>query len=211
MAFMRNTAQAGDALDLLRSLPACCTPLAFFDPQYRGVLDKLRFGNEGSRQKGRALLPAMTEQYIDAVCREIARALVSSGYLMRWSDTFSLCEGHHLRVTDALKCVDLIAWNNTRFGMGKRSRRRGDYLLILQKPPIIASTWRDHGIPSRWSEKVDRKAHPHAKPIGLVERLIGSLHRPRRPRRRPGCWQLRGHARGAAAGATVHRLRHRLR
>src|SRR5262249_51566754 len=49
--FVRNIAQQGDALDLLTSLPDACAALAFFDPQHRGVLDKLKFGNEGARQK----------------------------------------------------------------------------------------------------------------------------------------------------------------
>jgi site-specific DNA-methyltransferase (adenine-specific) len=44
-----NVAQCQDALDLLRALPAGCAPLAFFDPQHRGVLDRLKFGNEGAR------------------------------------------------------------------------------------------------------------------------------------------------------------------
>jgi site-specific DNA-methyltransferase (adenine-specific) len=162
-------------LALLRSLPDGCTPLVFFDPQYRGVLDKLKFGNEGARQKGRFKLPPMTDDYIDACCREIARILKPGGYLMRWSDTFNLCEGHHLRIADVLKCVDLIAWDSLRIGMGKRTRRRGDYLLILQKPPIGAKTWKDHGIAKRWPEKVDRTTHPHVKPIGLITRLIGAV------------------------------------
>jgi hypothetical protein len=54
-----NVAQCRDALDLLRALPAGCAPLAFFDPQHRGVLDRLKFGNEGARQRGRAKLPAI--------------------------------------------------------------------------------------------------------------------------------------------------------
>jgi site-specific DNA-methyltransferase (adenine-specific) len=174
-SFAANIAQRGDALDLLASIPDACTPLVFFDPQHRAVLDKLAFGNEGSRQRGRYILPAMTEDYIDRVCRECARALRPSGYLMLWADTFSLCEAHHLRVADAFKCVDLLAWDNLRIGMGKRSRRRGDYLLVLQKPPISAKTWTDHGIPSRWQEKVDRGGHPHIKPIGLITRLIGAV------------------------------------
>src|SRR6516164_5632560 len=94
----RNVAQRGDALDLLTSLPDACAALAFFDPQHRGVLDKLKFGNEGARQKGRAALPAMPDDYIDACCREIARVLRPSGYCMRWFDTYGLCEAHHLRV-----------------------------------------------------------------------------------------------------------------
>jgi site-specific DNA-methyltransferase (adenine-specific) len=63
--------------------------------------------------------------------------------------------------------------------MGKRSRRRGDYLLVLQKPPIKAgATWRDHGIPNRWTEKTDRHIHPHIKPTGLIARLIGATTQP---------------------------------
>ena len=177
--YARNVAQRGDALELLRSLPDACAALAFFDPQHRGVLDKLAFGNEGARQRERCRLPAMGEDYIDACCREIARVLVPSGYCMRWVDTYGLCEAHHLRVADCLKCVDLIAWDNLRPGNGYRSRRRGDYLLVLQKKPLAAkSTWRDHGIPSRWVERVDRKIYPHAKPAGLIERLIGAVTLP---------------------------------
>jgi site-specific DNA-methyltransferase (adenine-specific) len=92
MMYQRNHVQSGDALDLLQSLRDCCTPLVFFDPQHRTVLDKLSYGNEGARQKGRANLPAMTDSYIDACCREVARLLIPSGYLMRWVDTYCLGE-----------------------------------------------------------------------------------------------------------------------
>jgi site-specific DNA-methyltransferase (adenine-specific) len=174
-----NVVQQGDALELLRSLPHGCTPLVFFDPQYRAVLDKLKFGNEGARQKERALLPAMSGDYIDACCRAAVLVLRGSGYLMLWADTFNVCEAHHHRIADVLPCVDLISWDSQRIGMGCRSRRRGSYLLVLQKPPIVAKqTWTDHGIPDRWPEKVDRSLHPHIKPIGLIKRLIGAVTEP---------------------------------
>jgi site-specific DNA-methyltransferase (adenine-specific) len=174
--FSPNTIQHGDALTLLRSLSNACTPLVLFDPQFRAMLDKLKFGNEGERQRGRARLPAMSENYIDGCCLEIGRVLKPSGYLMRWLDTFGLVEAHHLRIPrEHLAPVDLIAWDCERMGMGKRSRRRGDYLLVLQKPPTRARvTWRDHSIPDRWPEKVERKLHPHIKPIGLIARLIAA-------------------------------------
>jgi site-specific DNA-methyltransferase (adenine-specific) len=173
-----NVMQQGDALTLLRSLLDRCTPLVFFDPQHRAVLDKLKFGNEGARQRGRAGLPAMSESYIDDCCRESVRVLAPRGYLMRWVDTYTLCQARHLRIADLCQSVDLIAWDSLRIGNGYRSRRRGDYLLILQKPPITAKNWRDHGIPSRWPEKVDRHIHPHIKPIGLITRLIGAVTQP---------------------------------
>jgi site-specific DNA-methyltransferase (adenine-specific) len=172
----------GDALVLIRSLSDDCTPLVFFDPEHRGVLDHLKFGNEGARQRGRARLPAMSEEYITAVETEIARKLRPSGFLMRCVDTYGLCQAHHLRIP--LVTVDLIAWDNLRIGMGKRARRRGDYLVVLQKPPIKAgTTWRDHGIPTRWPEKINlaqypRELYPHTKPIGLIARLIAATTAP---------------------------------
>src|SRR5262249_54003606 len=59
--------QRGDALALLRLLLEAYTPLVFFDPQHRAVLDKLKFGNEGARQKGRAGLPAMSDERVDVL------------------------------------------------------------------------------------------------------------------------------------------------
>jgi site-specific DNA-methyltransferase (adenine-specific) len=176
--FTRNIEQRGDALTLLKSLPDACTPLVFFDPQHRSVLNKLKFGNEADRQRGRAALPSMTETYIDSVVIESERILKSSGYLFWWLDTFCLVQAHHLRVP-VLVAVDLIAWDSLRLGMGKRSRRRGDYLMVLQKPPIKANaTWCDHSIPNRWAEKVDRRIHPHVKPIELIKKLIAATTNP---------------------------------
>jgi site-specific DNA-methyltransferase (adenine-specific) len=169
----------GDALDLLRSLADHSAAAAFFDPQHRTTLDRLAYGNEGSRQRERCALPQMTEDYIDCCLREIARVLRPSGYLFLWADAVRLCQGHHLHIADVLPCVDLIAWDNGKFGMGYRARRCGEYLLVLQKPPLRAKgTWTDHGIRDRWVEKVDRRIHPHIKPAGLLRRLIAAVTAP---------------------------------
>jgi hypothetical protein len=80
----------------------------------------------------------MTSDYLDACCREAARVLRPSGYLLQWADTFRLCEAYHKEIVDVVKCADLIAWDNERIGNGYRSRRRGDYLLVLQKRPLAA-------------------------------------------------------------------------
>ena len=93
-----NVVQRGDALTLLRSLPDGCTPVVFFDPQHRAVLDKLQYGNEGARQKRRASLPVMSDSYILDCLRESVRVLTRSGYLMLWCDTYNLCQARHLQI-----------------------------------------------------------------------------------------------------------------
>lgn len=168
-------------MTLLRSLKSDSVKLIFFDPQYRQVLDKLKFGNEGKRQKRRAELPQMDEKTIKEFCWQIERVLKPSGYCCFWMDKFTLCNfnidryfssafSFHLT---AMNKVDLITWDKMRFGMGKRSRRRGEYLLILQKSPVKASaTWTDHGIPDVWQEKIANKDHVHHKPYELQQRII---------------------------------------
>jgi hypothetical protein len=64
-----NIAQIGDALALLRSLPGSCSPLGFFDPQYRGVMDKLKFGNEGARQKADSVV--ITRMSVHTPCAKL--------------------------------------------------------------------------------------------------------------------------------------------
>jgi site-specific DNA-methyltransferase (adenine-specific) len=178
--FEFNVAQKGDAFDLLQSVPDGSAAAVVFDPQYRSNLDALKFGNEGvSRQRKRCALPQMTDDYIDQCCREAARVLRPSAYLLIWADTFRLCTAYHLRVRDVLPCVDLISWNSEKRGQGCRARRYGGYLVILQKKPKRArATWSDRSIPDRWSEKVDRRVHVHVKPRELLTRLIAAVTKP---------------------------------
>jgi site-specific DNA-methyltransferase (adenine-specific) len=180
--YPRNVIQYGDSLALLQWLSDSCTRLGFFDPQHRDNLDKQKYGNEGARQRERCKLPQMSSEYIDACCREFARVLMPSGYLLRWQNAFQVGIGVHLRLADVLQCVDIIAWDNLRLSNGYRARRRGDYLVALQKPPIKArATWRTKPtIPDRWPEKIikPRSQHPHIKPIGLISALIEAITSP---------------------------------
>ena len=135
-------------LSLLSEVEDKSIALAFFDPQYRGVLDKMKYGNEGERQKGRSELHQMSEEMICDFISEIHRVLKSSAYLMLWIDKFHLCEGIQgwLEGT-TLQTVDLITWDKCRMGMGYRTRRQSEYLLVLQKKPIKAKgTWNLHNI-----------------------------------------------------------------
>lgn len=174
--FALDARNRSDGLDLLRSLPPNSFPLCFFDPQYRGVLDKQKYGNEGKRQRERSALPQMSEGTIVDFIESIDMCLMSSGHLLLWMDKFHLCTGISgwLGATD-LGTVDLIVWNKLRMGMGYRTRRVSEYCLVLQKRPMRAKgVWTAHDIPDVWSEKQDRVA-AHGKPVGLQSRLIEAL------------------------------------
>src|SRR4051812_8996660 len=70
-----------DGLILLKSLKNSSVSAVFFDPQYRGVLDKMNYGNEGERQIERSKLIQMNEKKIIAFVREVNRILKPSGHL----------------------------------------------------------------------------------------------------------------------------------
>ena len=179
MRIKKNTKLTINGLELMQSLESQSVDLCFFDPQYRGVLDKLKYGNEGERQKGRATLHQMSNETIIESIAEIDRVLKNSCYLMLWIDKFHLCEGikQWLKGTE-LQIVDLITWDKGKMGMGYRTRKQCEYLLVLQKVPIKAKgTWKSHSIRDIWSEKIpseELKLHPHSKPKGLQKALIES-------------------------------------
>lgn len=174
--FVLDARNHADGLELLRALEPDSFPLCIFDPQYRGVLDKQKYGNEGSRQKGRSVLPQMHETQIISFIKEIDRVLMPSGHLLLWMDKFHLCTGvtHWLNGT-ALNTVDLVVWNKMRMGMGYRTRRMSEYCLVLQKAPLRAKgVWLAHDIPDVWNERLDRRS-AHSKPIKLQARLMEAL------------------------------------
>ena len=76
---------------MLLMIPDNTIKTSFFDPQYRGVLDKLNYGNEGKqRGKQRCDLPQMSEETIIDFVRELNRVTVKSGHLFLWVDKFPL-------------------------------------------------------------------------------------------------------------------------
>ena len=164
----------------MANLPDESISATFFDPQYRGVLDKLSYGNEGkSRGKARAALRQMTDDVIAEFLKEISRTLVPSGHLFLWIDKFHLCTGISEWISETdLQTVDLITWDKGRIGMGYRSRRSCEYLVVLQKRPTRAKgVWTKHDIPDVWKEKVSKK-ETHAKPIELQQALIEAVTPP---------------------------------
>ena len=60
-------------------------------------------------------------------------------------------------------------------GMGYRSRRYSEHLIIIQKEPTKAKgVWTIHDIPDVWKEKIENgsRNHAHSKPRELQKRLI---------------------------------------
>lgn len=176
-----NQRVAMDGIALMSKLPDACIAAAFFDPQYRGVLDKLGYGNEGVlRGQKRSALPQMSSETIAEFIRAIDRVLGPSGHLFLWIDKFHLCSGINEWIEETeLETVDLVTWDKGRIGMGYRTRRRSEYLVVLQKAPKRAKgVWTRHDIPDVWEEKAVSNA-VHAKPVGLQRALIEAVTAPR--------------------------------
>ena len=75
-----NKKNLANGLDLLSEIKDESISVAFFDPQYRGILDKLKYGNEGlSRGKARCNLQQMDEETIINFIKEIDRTLKKVG------------------------------------------------------------------------------------------------------------------------------------
>lgn len=188
-----NCRQNMDGRELLSSVPEGGTAAVFFDPQYRGLLDKLKYGNEGAtRGKKRKQLRQMTELEIKEFIWGIARILQPSGHLFLWVDKFHLnstarhgwFSSYHPHNAPhsppihplgayPLTQVDMLTWDKGRFGMGYRTRQQCEYILIYQKSPVRAKNiWTDRSLPDIVKEKVKRGEHPHPKPVELQQRLI---------------------------------------
>ena len=170
-----------DGEQLLGSLEPGSVPVCIFDPQFRGVLDKMQYGNEGvNRGRARSALPQMDAAAIGRFIRGIDAALSPSGHLILWVDKFHLCsgiggwtEGLHLEI------VDLVTWNKGKIGMGYRTRRSAEYAMILQKrPKRVKGVWQRHDIPDVWTEPAVRLGAVHPKPVELQAALIEAVTDP---------------------------------
>ena len=167
-----------DGLKLLAKVPGESVPVAFLDPQYRGILNKMGYGNEGkSRGKKRSALVQMETDMIISFVREIDRTLIPTGHLFLWLDKFELLNGFQQWMEGtALDVVDLVSWDKARMGMGYRTRRSTEYCLVLQKKPRKAKgVWKIHNIPDTWREKAPQGTHPHRKPIELQGSLLAAV------------------------------------
>ncbi|HOR13810.1 MAG TPA: DNA methyltransferase [Clostridia bacterium] len=175
--FIPNAQNIADGRELLAAVKKGSIAAAFFDPQYRGVLDKLLYGNEGiTRGKKRAALKQMSLEIIRDFILGLNSCIRQSGHLFLWVDKFHLCEGISPWLCGTeFNIVDMLVWNKERLGMGYRTRRSCEYLLVLQKSPTRAKgIWLDHSISDIYSERSNR-THPHAKPVALTRILLEAV------------------------------------
>lgn len=184
--FKLDAPNRADGRALLGALAAESAQVAavFLDLQHREILDKLRYGNESARQRGRAGLPQMDAGDAVEFVSLAAHILRPSGHLFLWLDKFILAQGIHLKWLAAsaesapLQIVDLITWRKSKIGLGYRTRRSCEYLLVAQRLPTRArGVWTRHNIPDDWAETPERSVHPHRKPVGLQGALIDAVTR----------------------------------
>ena len=111
--YVINDKNKSDGMELMKNLKDETIKLCVFDPQYRGILDQLHYGDEGkSRNVDRCALPQMTEEKIVEFLTEISRVLKPSGHIFLWVDRFHLCEGsaHKWRKGLPLEVVDIFGF-----------------------------------------------------------------------------------------------------
>jgi site-specific DNA-methyltransferase (adenine-specific) len=179
VAIKQNQKNKVDWFKLLKAVDDESASAVFLDPQYRGILEKMNYGNEGERQKERSALPQMKDSDIEELAFLSCKRLKPSGHLFLWVDKHDLFEKNWSGSECNIKVVDFITWDKERIGMGYRSRRRSEYLIICQKHPQRAKgIWKDHGIPDVWNERIENKEHPHQKPYRLIKRLIECVTEP---------------------------------
>lgn len=179
LSLKKNDRNKVDGRSLLAALEPESAKLVFFDGQYRGILDKQKYGNN-ARQTARTNLPQMTDAVIAEFVTGIVRTLKPGAHLIMWVDKFTSASGRHLLWWDqhieTLHLVDKIVWNKIVPGQGRRARCYYEEALVFQKEPKRAKgVWLDRGIMDCWPESADRSLHPHAKPTALTYRLIRCL------------------------------------
>ena len=133
-----------------------------------------------NRRRARTQLPQMDDETISKFITNFEAALIPSGHLILWVDKFHLCGGIGPRCRGLrLETFDVITWDKRRMGMRYRTRRSGEYALILQKYPERAKgVWRRHDIPDVWTESAVRLGAVHPKPVGLQAALIEAVTDP---------------------------------
>lgn len=116
--YILNKKNLANGLDLVADIKDNSIATAFFDSKYRGVLDKLQYGNEGKCQKGRCELELMDEETIIKFIHEMNRVMKDGGHLFLLVNKFHLCQDVLNWFADTnFNLVDMIVWDKGKIGM----------------------------------------------------------------------------------------------
>ncbi|MDE2105510.1 MAG: site-specific DNA-methyltransferase [Patescibacteria group bacterium] len=167
----RNARQRMDGLDLMRTLADRSVAAVFIDGQYRSVLDRQNYGDEGERGE----IPQMDDAMMSRFVAEAGRILRSSGHLFLFIDKYLLVSGKWhawLPEITPMREVDCQIWDKERIGQGWRFRCRWEAMIVIQKGPVRADVWKLKDVPDVARAKADRARHRHAKPVPMIEAAI---------------------------------------
>ena len=126
--YLKNTKQAGEALELLTSLEDKSVSLVFLDPQYEKVGDVSRVKDWP--------LHYQSEYQIINLLKEISRVLKPSAFCLLWINKEILKTDRvstWLLQASKLKLVDLLVWSKDHFGFGSYFRNKGEFAFFLGK------------------------------------------------------------------------------
>jgi len=153
----------GDALEILRSFPNRFADVVLTDPPYG---NNIGYGRSRTRIAGDEN-PLVGLQGI-AACYRV---------LKQNSTLYSFCDARHLGLAEhfvlrytAFRVRDVVVWDKMRIAFGHGFRRRHECILVLEKG---RPKYRDLSLPNVLSyPRPTGQAHPHAKPVELLARLI---------------------------------------
>ena len=134
-----------EGLKFLKQLPDACAATAFFDPQFRGVYDKMKYGNEDtSRNAVRCETPADDGRYHHRVRARNYRvcSLLPVTFSSGWTSFTCAATSRNGADGTKLSVVDMLTWDKGRIGLGYRTRPQK---RILHDPAKGAPT-RERGL-----------------------------------------------------------------
>ncbi len=158
-----NRIYTGDAVRLLRTWPASVADLIVTDPPYG---NDAVYGRSGRRIVGDEH-PLLGMSAAAACYRLLKRN--ATAYVFCGVAHLGFLQHFFLRYT-RYRIRDVLVWDKVAIGFGSAFRRRFECILVLEKG---RPRYRDRGLPDVLSvPRPPTDAHPHAKPVELVRRLV---------------------------------------
>jgi len=171
--YLPNIKQAGEALELLTSLPAQSVDLVILDPQYRDFANSSR----SLSKKKQFNFKSQADYEIVNLLIEIERILKPNAFCLLWVNKTFLLNQKLLTwflKLPLLKLVDFLTWEKNNIGFGHYFRNKAEYAYFIQKDPYALNCFKSHSLPSIWKEKLVNHLHPHQKPHDLIKALIAA-------------------------------------